>query len=80
MGIIELKEKLDEMGINPNYYSLNEGLYPDRLILEIKHQTTDVFYFDERGNKEKCQEFRKTEDACLCVFDFFKNRFKRLKR
>lgn len=80
MGIIELKEKLDEMGINPNYYSLNEGLYPDRLILEIKHHTTEVFYFDERGNKEKCQEFRNEEDACLYVYDFFKNRLKRLKR
>ncbi len=79
MNIIELKEKLDEMEINPNFYSLDEGLYPDRLILLKNHTVFEVFYFDERGNKEKKQIFTNEKDACKYVYTFFKSRLKRLK-
>jgi hypothetical protein len=47
----KLKEKLDLLAVNENFYSLSGTLLPDRVILYNSYEKWLVFYFDERGNR-----------------------------
>lgn len=73
MNIDDLKNRLIEMQINPLYYSLNEGLKSDSLILNIYHNKWEVFYMDERGSKHDELIFNTENDACIYIYNRFKN-------
>lgn len=59
------------MKINPLYYSLNEGLKSDSLILTINYNKWEVFYMDERGNKHDELIFNNENDACVYIYNRF---------
>ncbi|WP_211253764.1 hypothetical protein [Flavobacterium daejeonense] len=73
MNIADLKEKLIELQVNPSYYSLNQGLKSDAIMLNSYHNTWEVFYLDERGGKHDEFIFSNENDACLYIYDRFKN-------
>ena len=68
----ELKEKLDSLGINENFYSLVGDLLPDRVILYNSYNDWLVFYFDERGNRNDEQTFNSENEACQYIYNCFK--------
>ena len=74
MNKSELKEKLDLLGINENFYSLSGALLPDRVILYNSYDEWLVLYFDERGNRNDEQTFSSENEACQYIY----NKFKRL--
>lgn len=70
----ELKRSLDEMGVNPGFYSLDGELLPDRIVLYPNYDIWEVFYFDERGNRDRQRMFASESDACQYIYDFFKKK------
>ena len=71
MNLDDLKERLIKMKINPLYYSLNDGLKSDSLILTIYFNKWEVFYMDERGNKHDELIFNNENDACVYIYNRF---------
>jgi len=69
-----LKEKLDELNINPNFYSLYGELLPDRTVLHDNYNDWEVFYFSERGERQDEKTFFNENDACQFIYDKFKNK------
>jgi hypothetical protein len=67
-----LKKSLDNLKVNPAFYSLEGELLPDRLILNKNYIIWEVFYFDERGNINNLKKFTEEEEACLYIYDYFK--------
>ena len=49
MRVEELKEKLNELKVPKEWYSINEGLKFDAYILNKVYYYWEYFYFDERG-------------------------------
>ena len=68
----ELKQKLDELGVNENYYSLQGELLPDRTVLYHSYHEWQVFYFDERGNKDRLEVFSTENEACQYIYEQLK--------
>lgn len=68
-----LKYKLDQLGIYPGFYSLNGDLLPDKIVLYQNYHKWEVFYFDERGNREKFHAFESESEACNYIYSYFKN-------
>ena len=51
MNIIELKAKLNELGVEPNEYSLEGSVANwNTIVLYKNYSIWEVFYIDERGN------------------------------
>lgn len=73
MNIVDLREKLIELQVNPSYYSLYQGLKSDAIILDSYHNKCEVFYIDERGGKHDELIFDNENDACLYIYNRFKN-------
>jgi hypothetical protein len=73
MIIEKLKEKLDNLGVAPNRYSLFGELNFDAIILYNNYNKWNVFYLDERGNRidEKC--FDNETEACSYIYKIFKD-------
>lgn len=71
MNIATLREKLEMLGITPNEYSLNEGLYPDRVILHDDYVKWEVFYFSERGTRHNERIFASEREACEYMYSIF---------
>ena len=71
MGRSELKKKLDLLGVNPSYYSLEGDLGPDRIVLYNSYDKWDVFYQDERGGRHDKRIFSSEGEACDHVHDLF---------
>lgn len=72
MDIKELKVKLDILKVNPNHYSLNGDIKPDAVILFHDYNKWEVYYFDERGEKNDEHEFNSEENACQYIYRLFK--------
>lgn len=72
----ELKRRLDELRVNPGFYSLNGELLPDRLVLYRSYDTWTVFYLDERGNRHDEQIFFSEEEACSYLYERLKQSIK----
>ncbi len=72
MNKLELKEKLNELGIDENQYSLEGELLTDRIVLYHSYHEWRVFYFDERGNEDQKVIFNSEEDACKYIYKEFK--------
>jgi len=68
----KLEEKLDNLAVNKNFYSLNGNLLPDRVILYNSYDKWLVFYFDERGNRNEEQIFNSENEACQYIYNYFK--------
>ena len=68
----ELKHKLDDLSVFPGFYSLGGDLLPDRIVLFNNYGVWEVFYFDERGNKENEITFSSENEACEYIHEYFK--------
>lgn len=68
----ELKQKLDELAIYPGFYSLDGELLPDRIVLYHNYDKWEVFYFDERGNRNSEKVFFSESDACNYIYEQFR--------
>lgn len=71
MTLLELKTKLNDLGIAPKSYSLDGNLEPDRMIIRPEGGIWRVFYFDERGNRCDERAFENEDKACECVYEYF---------
>jgi hypothetical protein len=71
MDIVELKKELNKIGVNPNRYSLNGSLDWDKIILYKNYSKWEVFYLDERGERNDEKIFNSEEDACLFIYKCF---------
>ncbi len=60
----QLKLTLEDMRIPTQFYSLDGELLPDRVVMDCIYGKWIVFYFDERGNREREKEFLTEEQAC----------------
>ncbi|KIO76011.1 hypothetical protein TH53_17480 [Pedobacter lusitanus] len=67
----ELKQKLEELNVYPGFYSLNGELLPDRIVLNHNYDKWEVFYFDERGNRDSEKTFSSENDACNYIYRYF---------
>lgn len=63
MNRTELREMLTADGIRPDAYSLDGGLYEDRLCIEENYGTWEVYYV-ERGKRWNQRRFDTEDDAC----------------
>jgi len=72
MNKSELKAQLDKLGVNTDFYSLEGELLPDRIVLCQNYHRWEVFYFDERGNRDSEKVFSSEEEACEYIYDYFK--------
>ncbi|MCS6973596.1 MAG: hypothetical protein N2044_05610 [Cyclobacteriaceae bacterium] len=68
----ELKQKLDELKVYPGFYSLEGELLPDRIVLYQNYAKWEVFYFDERGNRDNEKVFFSESEACNYIYEHFK--------
>jgi hypothetical protein len=73
MTINKLKEKLYDLEISEKEYSLNGELIFDAINLCKNYSTWEVFYFDEKGNRENEKNFDNEDDACKYVLKLFKD-------
>ena len=73
----QLKIALAELIINPNYYSLDGDLIPDRMVICKSYNDWQVFYFDEKGNRRNEQVFHSESEAYQYLYDSFKNQYKK---
>lgn len=72
MKLVELQDKLDSLKVPAEYYSLNDGLFPDRLILEgISGKKWMVYYLSERGLRQREMSFFTEEEACNYIYRIF---------
>ena len=69
MRIEELKEKLNELKVPKEWYSINEGLKFDAYILNKVYYYWEYFYFDERGGQNEYRKFDNESDACMFFFN-----------
>lgn len=72
MNRAELKTKLDILGINENFYSLDGLSLSDRIVLYHSYNDWNVFHFDERGNRNNEVTFS-SEEACQYIYEVFIN-------
>lgn len=60
----ELIKILEQEGIPSCWYSLYGELLPDRIVLYENYGKWEVFYFDERGNKQMLRKCSSETSAC----------------
>ena len=72
MDKIELKKKLDLLGVHSCSYSLEGELVPDNIILYNSYHNWKVFYFDERGGRNDEKVFTSEKEACEYIYSLFK--------
>ena len=63
---------MDALNVYPGFYSLDGELLPDRIVLYHNYAKWEVFYFDERGNREKEKIFFSESDACEYIYEYFR--------
>ena len=68
----ELKHKLDSLNICPKFYSLEGNSLPDCIVLFENYSKWEVFYFDERGNRDNEKVFLSENDAYNYIYEYFK--------
>ncbi|HAF34742.1 MAG TPA: hypothetical protein DCS36_04825 [Sphingobacterium sp.] len=72
MNRIELKEKLEFLGINEHFYDLYGNLNSDSVILYQSYNEWQVFYLDERGKRNNIKIFKTEDQACLYILELFR--------
>ncbi len=74
MGRHQLKLALDELGVDPQYYSLFGYSMTDATVIYRKGSYFEVCYLDERGGRGSGAEvFASEEEACEYVYKLFLN-------
>jgi len=77
MNKIELKEKLNKMGVIPSEYSLEGSIADwDKIVLYQNYAKWEVFYLDERGNRDSLEIFDNEADACQQIYNEFRRKWK----
>lgn len=72
MDKIELKKKLDLLGVSSHEYSLNGEFVADNIILNNSYHKWEVFYLDERGGRNDEKVFDSENEACEQIYKLFK--------
>lgn len=67
----KLEKALEKLKIPKSFYSLNGDLLPDRIVLNKNYDKWEVFYFDERGNRDNLKIFDSEKKACMFIYDSF---------
>jgi len=76
MNLLELRKKLDGIGIPKEWYLINEGIKSDRHILEEFHGIWKYYYLDEKGNQRNECQFKMEDTACQYLYDKLNELFK----
>ena len=63
-----LSKLLQEEGFDPNSYSLYGDLNPDSIVIYQNYHKWEVFYLDERGEREMLNICSSEEDACEFMY------------
>ena len=72
MNKVGLKNRLEVLNTYSGFYSLEGELLPDRIVLYQNHDRWEVFYFDERGNRDQEKVFYSESDACQYIYEYFR--------
>lgn len=72
MTLEQLKKKLIDSKVPENWYSLDEGLKPDSLIIYKNYSRWEFFYLDEKGDKYDYKVFSDERDACEHLWEKMK--------
>ena len=67
MTINELKNKLDEIGVSQDLYSIMIGGLPNERLCIVKEEMWQVYY-SERGRKVGQKVFETEEEACAYFY------------
>ncbi len=67
----ELKYELIKLNVNKSYYSLDGELNPDSIVLYENYKIWEVFYFDEKGDRNDCKFFTSEDLACEYIYNLF---------
>lgn len=67
MNIIELEQKLKEIGVPEDLYSMMTGGLPNEKLCITRKDEWQVYY-SERGCKSGLKTFKKETDACEYFF------------
>jgi hypothetical protein len=70
----DLKQLLDELDIDPAFYSLDGNRKNDQMILCQSYSAWIVFYRDESGHKNNEKYFPTEAEACQYLYNYFKIR------
>lgn len=73
MKIEELKIKLTELGISTCEYNLTNELVNDAINLYQNYDVWEVFYLDEKGNRNNEKKFESESTACQYIYKLFKD-------
>lgn len=74
MNTGKLKEKLDELEVSSEAYSLDGTLSPDRMILFCDIKEWVVLYLNPDGEKNNIRKFATESDACAYLYNYYKLR------
>lgn len=72
MTISELKNRLDEMGVSQDLYSIMVGGLPNERLCIVKEEMWQIYY-SERGRRVGEKSFETEEEAC----EYFLRKMKR---
>ncbi len=67
----DLQIKLDLLGVASQAYSLEGELVPDNIILYNSYNKWEVFYLDERGDRNDEKVFNSENEACEHIYKLF---------
>lgn len=71
MTVNELKNKLDEIGVPQDLYSIMIGGLPNERLCIVKEEMWQVYY-SERGRKTGQKFFETEEEACKFFYEKMK--------
>lgn len=71
MDISELEEKLNELAVSEDLYSIMVGGLPNEKLCIVQGETWQVYY-SERGRKSGLKEFETETEACEYFFNKLK--------
>lgn len=71
MDLDELKEKLDDIGIPDEAYSLDGSIKTNAVHLIREKNKWEVFFCDEDGEKNKISIFDNEHNACEHIYKIF---------
>ena len=73
MKTVELFRILNDLGIDPEAYSLTGGSYNERYVLSNDGGGKWSVYYSERGQRSSCKSFTSEDDACKQLLQILKN-------
>lgn len=66
-----LESRLNDLGVNPRFYSLDGSLLIAGIVLQESYGKWTVFDLDERGNKSDERTFASEDAACQYLYELF---------